>query len=270
MPWPNSRIWLPAALFAAAPFALMAAGQARDPFLIDTARAYLAPALDQPFGTDGLGRDLLARTLYAAGLSLKVVAQSVAVSLALALALGGAAGYTAGHLTDRVISWIISLVYTVPFILIVVAVLTVIEPSIQRAYLTIGCIGWAAPARLVRAAVIEVRGARYVLAYRAFGFSATEVFTTALLPRSLIPAVLSLAYFVPELIGIEVGLSFFGLGAPPPTPTLGRLIYDGLSEFQTAWWLSVAPAGVLLGMTTSVISCTHLMLRRRILPRLHA
>ena len=70
----------------------------------------------------------------------------------------------------------------------------------------IGCIGWAAPARLVRAAVIEARGARYVLAQRAFGFPATEIFASTLLPRSLMSAVLSLAYFVPELIGIEVGL----------------------------------------------------------------
>ena len=262
MPRPDPRILAAAVLFAAAPFVLMAAGEARDPFLVDTARGYLPPGVDQPFGTDALGRDLLARTLYAAGLSLWVVAQSVGISLVLALVLGGLAGYTAGRLTDRAIGWIISLVYTVPFILIVVAVLAVIEPGMERAYLVIGCIGWAAPARLVRAAVIEVRGARYVLAQRAFGFSATDIFRSTLLPRSLLPAVLSLAYFVPELIGIEVGLSFFGLGAPPPTPTLGRLIYDGLSEFQAAWWLSLAPAGVLLGMTSSVLAGTHLMLRR--------
>ena len=263
---PDPRLWLPVALFAAAPFALMAAGEARDPFLVDTARAYLAPGPDQPFGTDALGRDLLARTLYAAGLSLKVVAQSVVLSLVLALLLGGAAGYAAGRPLDRVIGWTISLLYTVPFIFVVVAILTVLQPGLERAYVVIGCIGWAAPARLVRATVIELRGTRYVLALRAFGFSPTQILTTTLLPRSLLPAVLSLAYFVPELIGIEVGLSFFGLGAPPPTPTLGRLIYDGLSEFQTAWWLSLTPAGVLLAMTASVVACTHLMLRAHVAP----
>ena len=262
MPWPSARIWIPAGLFLFAPFALMAAGQTRDPFLIDTARTYVAPAPDLPFGTDALGRDLFARTLYAAGLSLKVVAQSVALSLVLSLLLGGAAGYTAGRLTDRLIGWIISLLFTVPFILIVVAVLTAVEPGMERAYLVIGCIGWAAPARLVRAAVIEARNARYVLAQRAFGFSPTAVFTTTLLPRCLLPAVLSLAYFVPELIGIEVGLSFFGLGAAPPTPTLGRLLYDGLAEFQTAWWLSLGPAAVLLAITASVLACTHALTLR--------
>ena len=260
MPPRNPSVWLLLALLAAAPFALTAAGETRDPFLVDTARAYLPPAPDQPFGTDALGRDLLARTLYAAGLSLTVVAQSVTVSLVLALVLGAVAGYTAGRLPDHLIRSLISLLYTVPFILIVIAVLTVIDPSFRRAYLVIGCIAWAAPARLVRAAVIETRGARYVLAQRAFGFSATAVFTSALLPRSLTPALLSLAYFVPELIGIEVGLAFFGLAAPPPTPTLGRLIYDGLSEFHSAWWLSLAPAALLLAMTACVLTCTHLLL----------
>ena len=103
MPRPDPRILAAAVLFAAAPFVLMEAGEARDPFLVDTPRGYLAPGVDQPFGTDALGRDLLARTLYAAGLSLKVVAQSVVISLVLALVLGGLAGYTAGRLTDRAI-----------------------------------------------------------------------------------------------------------------------------------------------------------------------
>ena len=262
MPWSRVRIWLLGGVLAVAPFALMAAGQARDPLAIDTARTYLAPAIGWPFGTDALGRDLLARTLYAAGLSLRVVIQSVAVSLVLAVFLGAVAGYTAGRWPDRLIGWTISLLYTVPFILIVVAVLSVIEPAIDRAYLVIGCIGWAAPARLVRAAVIEVRGARYVLAQRAFGLPTAAVFTTSLLPRSLMPALLSLAYFIPELIGIEVGLSFFGIGAAPPTPTLGNLIYDGLSEFQTAWWLSLAPAAALSLITSGVLFFTHVVLAR--------
>ena len=265
MPPRRARIWLLAGLLAAAPFVLLAAGESRSPLLIDTARTYLAPGVGHPFGTDALGRDLLARTLYAAGLSLRVVAQSVVVSLVLALLLGGVAGYTAGRLPDRIIGWTISLLYTVPFILIAVAALTVIGGGIGTAYLVIGCIGWAAPARLVRAAVIEVRASRHVLAQRAFGIPAAGIFRTTLLPRALMPAVLSLAYFVPELIGIEVGLSFFGLGAPPPTPTLGNLIYDGLSEFQTAWWLSLAPAAVLLALTSGILACAHLTLRRRAL-----
>lgn len=74
----------------------------------------------------------------------------------------------------------------------------------------------------------------------------------ALLPICMLPAIFSLLYAIPELIGIEVGLSFFGLGAQPPTPSLGRLIYDGISEFYLAWWLTVIPASVLFLLTSAL------------------
>ena len=256
------RVWALFGLLAAVPPAFLWAGQMREPLRVDTDEAYTAPTWGRPFGTDALGRDMLARTLYAAGLSLRVATQAVAVSLALAILLGGIAGYTAGRWPDRIISWVISLLYTVPFILIVVSLLALIEPGIEQAYLLIGLIGWPAPARLARAAVIEVRGSRYVFAQRAYGFAPSRILASTLVPRSVMPAVLSSAYFVPELIGVEVGLSFFGVGAPPPTPTLGNLIYDGLSEYHTAWWLSMAPACVLMATTTAVLASTHALVRK--------
>jgi peptide/nickel transport system permease protein len=237
-------------LLAVAPVVLMLAGRARDPYTVDIAQRYLPPGLSSPFGTDGLGRDMLARTCYALGISLQVALQSMCVSFVLALLLGGLAGYTAGRWPDAVISGIIALLFTVPFILIVVAIFAVMEPSLERAYLVIGCIAWAAPARLVRAEVMQVRSSQYILAERAYGFSESWLLFRSILPVCLFPAFLSLLYFLPELIGIEVGLSFFGLGAAPPTPTLGRLIYDGLSEFYTAWWLPVLPAVVLFAVTS--------------------
>lgn len=241
------------------PHMMMASGEAHDPYAIQTSRSYLAPSREHWFGTDSLGRDMLARTLYAAGLSLKVVVQSVAVSFLLSLSLGSIAGFTSGRWPDHIITWLISLLYTVPFILIVVAVFTVIEPGIERAYIIIGCVGWAAPARLVRAEVMQVRASPFILAEKAFGFAETRILFRSILPLSFIPALFSLLYYVPELIGIEVGLSFFGLGAQPPTPSLGRLIYDGLSEVFTAWWLTFVPAAVLLIIMSGIYSATVLL-----------
>jgi len=235
-----------------APFVLMELGQLRHPYDVDTVLRYLTPSWSYPFGTDALGRDMLGRTLYAAGLSLKVVVQSVGLSFILALILGGIAGYAYGRWPDRLISWIISLLYTVPFILIVLAVFAVITPGIERAYLVIGCIGWAAPARLVRAEVMRLRKSLFILAERAFGFSESQILVRTVLPLSFLPALLSLLYFIPELIGIEVGLSFFGLGAQPPTPSLGGLIYEGLSEVYTGWWVTMIPATLLLLLMTGL------------------
>ncbi len=249
MSWLRSRRTVGLLIVPALVAIFFLVGRARDPYRIETTRSYLPPSIDAPFGTDALGRDMFARTGYAAGLSLQVVLQSMLVSFVLALALGAIAGYTAGRWPDAAISWVISLLFTIPFILIVVAIFAVIEPTMNRAYLVIGCIGWAAPARLVRGEVMQVRASGYILAQRAYGFTNADVLFRSILPASFLPALLSILYFLPELIGIEVGLAFFGLGAKPPTPTLGKLIYDGLSEFSVAWWLPLMPAAVLLMIT---------------------
>lgn len=249
------------------PHLLTALGDRSGPFVIDTGSRYLAPGHGHPFGTDALGRDMFARSVYAAGLSLKVVVHSVTLSFLLAVLLGGLAGYARGRWPDVIISWVISLLYTVPFILLVIAAFAFLDPGMERAYIIIGCIGWAAPARLVRAEVMRLRAAPFILAERAFGFSEWQVLYRSVLPACLPPALLSLFYYIPELIGIEVGLSFFGLGAQPPTPSLGRLIYEGLLEFYTGWWLSLIPAVVLLSLTASIYGMAHRLLagRRRYL-----
>lgn len=257
----NRKIWLFLIAFVIIPFIFLAVGHLRGPYFIETANRYLEPTVKHPFGTDALGRDMLARTLYATGLSLKVVLQSVALSFILALVLGSIAGYTHGRCPDFVISWIISLLYTVPFILIVVSVFAVIEPGIERAYLVIGCIGWAAPARLVRAEVMQLRTSPFILAEKAFGFSEANILFRSMLPLSFPPALLSLIYYIPELIGIEVGLSFFGLGAQPPIPSLGRLIYDGLSEFYTGWWLTMIPATILFVIMAVIYTFAKMLSR---------
>jgi peptide/nickel transport system permease protein len=257
----NWKLFLFLAALAIVPYALLAIGRASDPYAIETSHSYLAPGRQYPFGTDGLGRDMLARTLYATGLSLKVVVQSVGLSFILALILGGLAGYTQGRWPDLMVTWLISLLYTVPFILIVVAIFAVLEPGIGRAYIVIGCIGWAAPARLIRAEVMQIRSSPFILAEKAYGMSEAQILIRSVLPLSLMPAVVSLLFYIPELIGIEVGLSFFGLSAQPPTPSLGRLIYEGLSDFYTGWWLSVLPATVML-ICMFAIYKTGLMLTR--------
>jgi peptide/nickel transport system permease protein len=179
------------------------------------------------------------------------------------LVFGGLAGYTYGRWPDKIISWLISLAYTVPVMLIVVAVFAVVEPSIERAYIVIGCIGWVAPARLVRAEVARLRSSPFVLAERSFGSSEVGIFTFSILPLCFKPAVISALYYLPELVGLEVGLSFFGLSAQPPTPTLGRLIYDGVKEFPSAWWLALLPSGLFLLMIISIYIFTQVFCRGR-------
>ena len=204
------------------------------------------PSRHHVFGTDTLGRDHFARTMLATGLSLKVAGRAFVVAFTLALVLGSVAGFCKGHWPDHLISYLISIIHTVPFILLAVALAAVLRADLGLIYLIVGGIAWAPPARIVRAEVARVRESRFVVAQRAYGMSPSTIFLRSVLPLVLLPPLISLLYLLPELVGLDVGLSYFGLGAQPPTPTLGRLIFEGLSYLRGAWWLPMLPALVLV------------------------
>lgn len=228
------------------PALMVSWGAARDPYAVAMAERLQAPCATHPFGTDTLGRDHLARVLVATGRSLTGTGMAFGIALVMALTLGTLAGCAAGRWLDIAISYLIALIYTVPFILLAVGLATVLKVGFTGIYVIVGCLVWAPAARLVRTEVVRVRSSRFVTAERAFGLGAWTVFRRSYLPLSLTPALVSLLYLTPEMIGLDVGLSFFGLGAQPPTPTLGRLIYDGISYLRSGWWLSLLPAAVLL------------------------
>lgn len=227
-------------------------GQWLDPLVLNVSNRYQPPSMSHPFGTDALGRDMLARTLYATGLSLKVVTYALVIAAMLAWLFGSIAGYFCGRWPDKIISWAIAFFMSVPAILIVVGLFSVITPTFERLYIVIGMLAWAQPARLVRATVAQVRASEFVTAERAFGYGWMHITFYSLFVLAMPPILLSLLLAIPELITIEIGLSFFGLGASPPTPTLGRMIFDGLSSWHVAWWVAVAPAATLALLLTAL------------------
>lgn len=204
------------------------------------------PSVSRPFGTDSLGRDHFTRTMLATGLSLKVAGRAFIVAFTLAVLLGSIAGLYKDRWPDHFLSYLISLIHTVPFILLAVALAAVIRADLNVIYLIVGGIAWAPPARIVRAQVARMSEARFVVAQKAYGMSSIAIFWRSILPAVALPPFISLLYLLPELVGLDVGLSYFGLGAQPPTPTLGRLIFDGLSYLRSAWWISLLPALVLV------------------------
>jgi peptide/nickel transport system permease protein len=239
----------------ALPLILKGFGRALGPNVINLKLQYQPPSRTHLFGTDALGRPLLARTLLGTGLSLEVAARALAIAFVLAIVLGAIAGNTKGRWPDLAISWMIALLHTIPFVLIAIAVAAVLLPGLTSISIVIGIVAWAAPARIVRAEVMVLRSARFVAAQRAFGFHPVTIFFRSVLPLCVVPPLASLLYLLPELIGIDVGLSFFGLGAQPPIPTVGRLVYDGLNLFQNGWWLAVAPASLLLLFFLILYAC---------------
>ena len=204
------------------------------------------PTLGNLFGTDALGRDHFARTMLATGLSLGAAGRAFLVAFVLALLLGSLAGLCKDRWPDRIISYVISIILTVPFILLAVALAAVLRADLNTIYLIVGGIAWAPPARIVRSEVARMRDARFVISGKAFGIPPMAIFFHSILPVVILPPFISLLYLLPELVGLDVGLSFFGLGAQPPIPTLGRLIFDGMNYLRSAWWLALLPAIVLV------------------------
>ena len=228
------------------PWMLEGLNSGQQAFQPDLANRLNPPSAAQPFGTDSLGRDHFTRTLLATGLSLKAAGRAFLLAFVLAILVGSIAGLFKDRWPDRILSYLIALIHTVPFILLAVALAAVLRADLNTIYLIVGGIAWAPPARIVRAEVAKLRDARHVVAQKAFGFHPAAIFVRSILPAVALPPFISLLYLLPELVGLDVGLSYFGLGAQPPTPTLGRLIFDGLVHLRTAWWISLMPALVLI------------------------
>jgi len=220
--------------------------KALDPYTMSLDHAFSRPGGRHLLGTDSFGRNVVARLLAAAALTLQAVTVAVITSLWLGVVIGGLAGLFYGSVLDRCIGWVISLIYTVPFYLIAVAVAAIARPGLVGAFFILGLLAWAAPARLVRAEMIQLRHTQYVIALRAAGQPNSFLVRRILLPMAIAPAAVAVTLFVPEFIGVEIGLSFFGLGPQPPTPSLGRELYYGLSFIGSAPWLVWAPAITIL------------------------
>jgi ABC-type dipeptide/oligopeptide/nickel transport system permease subunit len=238
-------VMLPAALWLCGKFAL-------DPFTISPDHGFEQPTREAILGRDQLGRDLLARLTLGTGTSIVAATTALAVALTLALITGIVAGMSEGTWPDALLGFLKSLLFTVPFFLIAVSIAAVMQPGLFGIYVIVGAVMWAPAASLVRSETIRVRASRSVTVARAYGMSSSFIFLRYILPQCIVPPAIALLFLLPELLGLDVGLSFFGLGATPPNPSLGRLVFDGTVSFSSAWWLLVWPTTVLAGVCLSV------------------
>ncbi len=208
--------------------------------------APLPPGRAHPLGTDTLGRDVWARLAYGAQTSLVVGGLAMAVSLAVGVTVGLLAGYVGG-LLDASLMWLVDLVLTMPTLLLLIVLATVLPPSLLTIPLVIGLVGWTTFARTVRGEVLSLRERDYVLAARALGASGGRIMLRHLLPGALPGVVVLAALGMSGAIGIDAGLSYLGLGVPLPTPSWGRMVSDAQTYFAVAPWLVVLP-GVAISL----------------------
>jgi len=221
-----------------------------DPVVGVPADKLQAPSAAHPFGTDALGRDLLARVIHGAGESLTGALIAVGVGLIVGTALGVLAG-SAGRIVDDVIMRIVDVLLSVPALLLMLSILILLGFGTTNAAIAVGVSAVASFARLSRSEVVRVRRSDYVEAAFAGGARFLPVLWRHVLPNS-VGAVVALAalQFGTAVIAIST-LGFLGYGAPPPTPEWGLLIAEGRNYIATSWWLTTLPGLVLVAVVLS-------------------
>lgn len=202
-------------------------------------------------GTDDLGRDHLARLLYGGRVSLSIALVAALASSFIGVSIGLIAGYYQGGrfgIIDDLIMWFITTLNSIPSLLLLILLGSVLSPSVSTLVLTLTLISWSGTMRLVRGETLSHREREYVISARAVGAGPIRIMFTHILPNVFSVMIISLALGIGTLILVESALSFLGLGVRPPTPSWGNMLTDAQSSFRQAAHLSIIP-GLLIATT---------------------
>jgi ABC-type dipeptide/oligopeptide/nickel transport system permease subunit len=218
-----------------------------DPLGVNLSEALRGPCAEHPFGTDQFGRDVLARVLYGAGISLKVGVLSRFIAVGLGIIAGALAGYYGGTL-DRILMRSADVVMAYPALLLLIAVTAAFPPSLTVVFVALGFVGWPGIARLVRSLVLSLREREFVLAARAVGATDSRILLRHIVPNCLGPVIVAFTLGMGAAVMAEASLSFLGLGAQPPEPSWGSMISHGKDYLRSAPWLTFFP-GMAISFT---------------------
>lgn len=217
-----------------------------DPLKSDAARRFAPPSAENIFGTDDFGRDVYSRVIYGARISLRVgLLTALAASLA-GVAVGALAGYYA--LADTILMRTMEGLMAFPGVLLAIVVMAALGPAESNVVVAMSLVYTPRIARLVRAVVLEIKVMEYVEAAKALGVRDRRILLRHILPNSLSPLLVQITFCFAWAVLVEAGLSFVGLGTPPPAPSWGTSLADGRTYVRTAPWLLFFP-GVMISLT---------------------
>jgi len=223
---------------------LIAATWGYDEATQDLAYGPQPPSWAHPFGTDFYGRDLLVRVLSGGRVSLSVGLLAAVVAATIGTVYGAVSSY-AGGLVDAVMMRTVDILYALPYMFLVIILVTMLGKSLLLVFLALGAVGWLLTARIVRGQVMSLKQQDFVLAARSLGTPGRAIVFRHLIPNTLGPVIVTFTLTVPSMILQEAFLSFLGLGVQAPRASLGALINDGANQMLVFWWTLAFPGGVM-------------------------
>ena len=224
------------------------------------------PSAAHLLGTDLISRDVLSRIIHGARISLSVGLLAVLLSITIGTLYGAVAGFLGGPV-DTVMMRIIDALLSVPRILVLIAVTALWDHlSLPALIVLIGLTGWYGVSRMVRGQVMALATREFVVSARSLGADGWRVLGRHILPNVLSPVIVAATLGVGNVIILETGLSFLGLGVQPPTPSWGSIISDGAEQVSAAWWISLFP-GLAIVMTVMAFNAVGDGLRDALDPR---
>lgn len=201
----------------------------------------LRPTSEHPLGLDDLGRDVLSRIIYGARVSMRVGVTVVLISALIGLFIGAISGYYGGWIDRFFSGFLFNVFMSFPSLLLAIAMVAFLGPSLNNLILALALIGWVGYARLVRGQVLKVREFDFVTAARAIGSSDARIILRHILPNAIQPLIVQASLGMAGAVLAEASLSFLGLGVPPPTPSWGSMLNDARSYLNVAPHLLIFP-----------------------------
>lgn len=226
-----------------------------DPIWQDYSAVLEGPSATHFFGTDNYGRDIFSRVLYSARIDLQMGIFGVFLPFVLGTFLGLYAGYFGGAV-DAVLMRVVDTMLAFPWLILLMAIISVLGNGVHSFYIAIALVGWVAYARLVRAKVLVLRRQDYVTAARNLGYSNMRIVFKHILPNALASSIVFAMSDVVLVLLAGAGISFIGMGVQPPTPEWGVMIAEGQIFITSAWWISAFPgfAIVFLALGFSLLA----------------